>query len=218
MQFEIHGNPDYGDLEVQLAPGDTILSESGAMNRMSGRLDVGSQLLGGLFRSLVRKVLGGESLFLAEYKATGASSVGFSPRLPGTVLHRRLDGGSFFLTGGSFLACTPGVELNLRFGGIKAFFSKEGAFYIECRGTGDVFYNSFGAVVEREVNGSMIVDNGHLVAWDPTIDYEITTTGGLKQTLFSGEGLVMKFSGKGKILLQSRHLGGLVNWIRPYCK
>lgn len=218
MQFEIHGNPDYGDLEVQLAAGDTILSESGAMNRMSGRLSVGSRLMGGFARSLVRKVLGGESLFLAEYSASGSGSVGFSPKLPGTVLHRQLSGDSFFLTGGSFLACTPGVELSLRFGGIKAFFSKEGAFFIECSGTGDVFYNSYGAVVEREVDGSLIVDNGHLVAWEPSLDYEITTTGGLKQTLFSGEGLVMKFKGKGKILLQSRHLGGVINWLRPYCK
>lgn len=218
MQFEIHGNPDYGDLEVQLAAGDTILTESGAMNRMSGRLSVGSQLMGGLFRSLIRKVLGGESLFLAEYSATGAASLGFSPKLPGTILHRKLNGDSFFLTGGSFLACTPGVDLNMRFGGVKAFFSKEGAFFIECTGTGDVFYNSYGAVVEREVDGNLIVDNGHLVAWEPSLDYEIKTVGGLKQTLFSGEGLVMKFRGKGKILLQSRHLGGVVNWLRPYCK
>lgn len=218
MKFEIQGNPDYGDLLVELESGETILSESGAMNRMMGRLGVGSRLLGGLLRSLVRKFLGGESLFLAEYTAQAPAKVGFSPRLPGTILHRKLNGDSIILTGGSFLACTPGVDLSLRFGGIKAFFSKEGAFTIVCSGHGDLFYNSFGAVIEREVEGSLIVDNGHLVAWDPSLDYEITSAGGLKSTLFSGEGLVMQFRGRGKIALQSRHLGALVGWIRPYCK
>ena len=218
MKFEIQGNPDYGDLLVQLDPGEKIYSESGAMNRMIGPFEVGSRLLGGLLRSIVRKFLGGESLFLAEYTAQGSSQVAFSPRLPGTILHRKLNGDSIILTGGSFLACTPGVDLRLKFGGIKAFFSKEGAFTIVCSGTGDLFYNSFGAVIEKEVDGSLIVDNGHLVAWDPTLDYQITSAGGLKSTLFSGEGLVMQFRGRGKIALQSRHLGALVGWIRPYCK
>ena len=218
MDFEIHGNPDYGDLEVQFQPGETLLTESGSMSRMQGRLGVGSKLLGGFLRALLRRFLGGESFFLAEYRAESASMIGISPKLPGTILHRKLNGDSFLLTGGSFLACTPGVNLDLRFGGLKAFFSKEGAFYMECSGTGDVFYNSFGAVIEREVDGSLVVDNGHLVAWDPSLDYEITSTGGIKQTLFSGEGLVMRFRGRGKIALQSRHMGGMVNWIRPYCK
>ena len=219
MNFDIGGNPEFGDLEIELAPGETFWAESGAMSRMSGDLSVSSRLLGGFVPAAVRKVLGGESLFVAEYKAGGGGGkVACSPKLPGTVLHRRLDGDSFYLTGGSFLACSPGVQLETRFGGLKAFFSKEGAFFIECKGHGDVFYNSYGAVVEREVSGSLIVDNGHLVAWEPSLDYEITSVGGVKQTLFSGEGLVMRFSGQGKLLLQSRHLGGMVNWLLPYCK
>lgn len=218
MKFEIHGNPDYGELEVQLDRGDTLFTESGAMSRMSGEIDLSSKLLGGVASAGIRKLLGGESLFVGEYSARSQGMVALSPKLPGTVLHRSLNGDSFYLTGGSFLACTPGVDLVTKFGGVKAFFSKEGAFFIECKGTGDVFYNSYGAVVEREVNGELIVDNGHLVAWEPTLDYEITSAGGLKSTLFSGEGLVMRFSGRGRLLLQTRHLGGMVNWLLPYCK
>ncbi|MEM7518080.1 MAG: TIGR00266 family protein, partial [Planctomycetota bacterium] len=147
----------------------------------------------------------------------GPARVAFSPKLPGTVFHRRIENDRFFLTGGSFLACTPGIDLDMRFGGLKAFFSSEGAFFIEVSGTGDVFYNSFGAVVEREVDGSLLVDNGHLVAWEPTLDWKLTSSGGVKQTLFSGEGLLMRFEGRGKVLLQSRHLASLANWLRPYC-
>ena len=75
----------------------------------------------------------------------------------------------------------------------------------------------FGAVVEREIQGEFTVDTGHVVAWEPTLDYTIGGMGGLKQTLFSGEGLVMQFSGHGRIWLQTRHLKALAGWLTPYC-
>ena len=98
-----------------------------------------------------------------------------------------MQGETVHLTAGSFVACTPGVTMKTRFGGLRAFFSGEGAFYLECSGSGDLFFNAYGAVHEREVNGSFIVDTGHLVAWESSLRYEIKGMGGLKQTLFSGE-------------------------------
>ena len=222
MRHTLHGNPDYGELVVELEAGETFLAESGAMAWLTGSVRPKGRLVGGLGRALLRKLLGGESLFLGEYRADGPARIGFSPRLPGTVLHRKLDGKPYNLTGGSFLACTEGVDVRPRFGGLKAFFSSEGAFLLECSGHGDLFFNSYGAVVERELSGdpddALLVDNGHLVAWEPTLDYTIAGSGGLKQTLFSGEGLLMRFQGRGKILLQSRHFASLAQWLRPYCK
>lgn len=218
MQFEIAGNPDYGDLTVALAPGEAIWAEGGAMSRMTANMQVQVRLVGGIIQALLRRVFGGESLLISEYTADGNGFVSLSPTYPGTVLHRRLNGEPFILTAGAFLACTPGIQLRTRFGGLKAFFSGEGAFFIECSGHGDLFYCGYGGVLEKEVNGSLIVDTGHVVAWEKSLDYQIRGMGGLKQTLFSGEGLVMQFHGTGKIYLQTRHLGGLVRWLTSYCR
>ena len=104
------------------------------------------------------------------------------------------------------MACSPGVQLRTRFGGFRYLFSGKGGFFLEVSGTGDLFYNSYGAVVEKTLDGTLTVDTGHVVAWDPSLEYTVGGMGGIKQTLFSGEGLVMKFSGRGKLQLQTRTL------------
>jgi len=218
MKFEIEGNPDYGQLTVDLAAGETIAAEGGAMAWMSDGMQMNSRLLGGLGRALIRKCFGGESLFVGEYEHPAGGRVVFSPSSPGSVCHRALQGDTFILTAGSFLACSPGIDLKTRFGGLKALFSGEGAFVLECRGTGDLFFNAYGAVCERQVDGSLTVDTGHVVAWEPSLSYTIGGMGSLKSTLFSGEGLVMKFTGTGTIWLQTRTMGGLAGWLTPFCR
>ncbi|QDT35116.1 MULTISPECIES: TIGR00266 family protein [Thalassoglobus] len=218
MNFDFEGNPDYGSLTVHLQPGDTFLAEAGAMAYMSSGMEVKTKLMGGIAQALIRKVTGGESLFAGEYSHPSGGTISFSPSVPGSVVHRKLDSDSILLTSGSFLACTPGVNLKMKFGGLKALFSGEGAFQIECSGTGDLFFNSYGAIVEKEINGSYTVDTGHVVAWDPSLEYSIGGMGSMKSTLLSGEGLVMKFTGHGKIYLQTRTLSGLAGWLNPYLR
>jgi uncharacterized protein (TIGR00266 family) len=218
MKHEIFGNPDYGQLTVDLAPGDTFISEGGAMAWMSDRMELQSRMMGGLVKSVIRKFAGGESAFLVQYSHPTSGSVTFSPAVPGAVMHRQLHGDSLILTKGSFLGCTPGINLDVKFGGLKSLFSGEGAFQIVCSGTGDLFFNAYGAVLEKEINGSFTVDTSHVVAWEPTLDYKVGGMGGLKSTLFSGEGLVLNFSGTGKIYLQTRTLSGLSGWLSPYLR
>lgn len=219
MKFDIGGNPDYGDLTVQLAAGESIWAEGGAMSRMSPHLEVNTVAIGGLFKAMIRRLVGGESVFVGHYTAQQDGFVSLSPSIPGCILHRKMGpGDKFHLTAGSYLACTPGMNLETKFGGLKAFFSGEGAFFLEVSGNGDLFFNAYGGVIEREVQGSFTVDTGHLVAWEPTLNYTIGGMGGLKQTMLSGEGLVMNFSGTGKIYLQTRYLGGLAGWLTPFCR
>ncbi len=217
MKFDISGNPAYGDLTIALEPGESVWSEGGAMSRMSTHMQLETRLVAGFLKSAVRRLVGGESLFISEYTAPRMAFVALSPSCPGCVLHRRLNGDSFYLTAGSFLACTPGMELNTRFGGMRAFLSSEGAFLIEVAGTGDLFFNAFGGVIEKEVDGELVVDTGHVVAWEPSLSYKIGGMGGVKQTLFSGEGLVMRFAGQGRLFLQTRHMPALAGWLSPYC-
>ena len=77
---------------------------------------------------------------------------------------------------GSFLACTPGVNVKAKFGGLKALFSGEGAFLLEASGNGDLFFNSFGGIVEKKIEGDFIVDSGHVVAFEPSLNYKIWTS------------------------------------------
>lgn len=217
MKHDILGNPDYGQLTIDLAPGESFISEGGAMAWMSDQMAMQSRMMGGFIKSIIRKFAGGESAFLVEYSHPTGGSVTFSPAIPGAVLHRQLNGDSLILTKGSFLGCTPGINLAVKFGGLKSLFSGEGAFQVVCSGTGDLFFNAFGAVLEKEIDGTFTVDTSHVVAWEPTLEYKIGGMGGLKSTLFSGEGLVLNFSGKGKLYLQTRTLSGLAGWLSPYC-
>jgi len=115
MNYEISGNPDYGDVSITLNAQEGIIAESGAMSVMSPHLRIKVRLLGGILRALIRKIFGGESFFLAHYFTDSQASLRLSPNLPGTVLCHELKGSVLLLTKGSFLACTPGIEVRTRF-------------------------------------------------------------------------------------------------------
>lgn len=218
MEFQINGNPDYGELTCALKPNEVLVMESGAMSRMSRNMDVKGRMMRGLFASLGRKIFGGESFFVGEYSAPEGGWIALAPSVPGCVAHHTMASGRLIMTAGSFLACSPGIKLRTRFGGFRYLFSGEGGFFLEATGSGDVFYNTYGSLVEKDVNGTITVDTGHIVAWDPALKYRIAGMGGLKQTLFSGEGLVVKFSGRGKLYLQTRTLGETAGWLGPFCR
>ena len=216
MEFDLGGNPDFGDLTVVLEPGESIRAEAGSMSRMSTHLDVNARMIGGMGRAVVRKLFGGQSFFLAEYSADQMGFVSLAPSFPGTIIHYPMSDGEIILEGGSFLACTDDVDIRTIFGGLRAMFSGEGVFFIKCSGRGDLFFAGHGAVIEKEINGNYTVDTGHVVGWEPSLQYTIGGMGSWKSTLFSGEGLVMRFEGQGKIWLQSRYFGGLAHWLVPF--
>lgn len=218
MQIDVQGNPDFGNLQVKLAAGERILAESGAMSCMSPNLKVQSRLMGGFISSSFRKMFGGESLFVAEYTAEGDGFVNLSPSVPGTIVQRKMDGYALNLSAGAFLACTPGVDVKTRFRGLGALITGQESFYLQCGGAGDLFFNAYGGVIEKEVSGTLVVDTGHVVGWEPSLDIAVGGMGGVKATLFSGEGLVMNFSGQGKIYLQTRFLSGLAGWLTNYLR
>ena len=216
MEIDIVGNPDYGQLRVRMRPGERFIAEGGSMAWMDSDVQSKARLLGGFLSALIRKVTGGESLFVGEYSTDRGGEAAFSPAQPGTVMQKTLGGDSIMLTAGSFMACTPGVELSTKFGGLRALFSGEGQFLMQCSGSGELFFNAYGSIIEKKIDGSFIVDTGHVVAWDPTLSYSIQGMGGIKSTLLSGEGLVMRFSGSGTIYLQTRTMSGIASWLRPF--
>lgn len=219
MEFALEGNPDFGHIDFKLAPDEKLFVESGAMAHMSANLEVKSRLMGGFIKALIRKLVAGESLLIGEYSGPQGGKLSVSPSMPGTVFHRKLSGANpIYMQAGAFLACTPGVDIATRFGGLRAIFSGEGLFFLYLSGAGDVFYNAYGAIVEKDVDGTFIVDTGHVVGWEPTLQWRIRGMGSVFSTLFSGEGLVIEFSGTGKLLLQSRSFGGFTGWLGGYCR
>ena len=218
MDYRIDGNPDYGQLTVTFAPGDSFLAEAGSMAYMSDGMKLKSRLIGGFLKALIRKFVARESLFVGEYSHPTGGSATFSPNRPGSIRQRTMRNDTFILTAGSFMAATPGVRLRTRFGGLKAIFSGEGAFIIEVSSQGELFFNSYGAIIEKQVDGALTVDTGHVVGWESGLAYDVATIGGVKSTLFSGEGLVLRFSGKGAVYLQTRTLGGIARWLTQFSR
>jgi uncharacterized protein (TIGR00266 family) len=166
--------------------------------------------------ALLRKFLGGETIFVNRFQGANGGEVVLAPALSGHIVHRQLvPGQRLFVQTGSYLASTGSVDTKLRFGGLRTMIGGEGLVLLECSGQGDLWVNSYGGVVPVEVDGSFVVDTGHIVAFDGTLDFKVRGVGGLKSLFFSGEGLVCEFRGRGTIYVQSRNLSSLVGWLTP---
>ena len=217
MKHEIKHGPSFASLFLELEPGEAVRTEAGAMVGMSTNLDIKTKAYGGFLKALLRRLLGGESVFQNTYTAKeGAGSLIVSPTLPGEVRHYKIEKGKpLTLQGSSFLASSPDVAMKTKYGGLKSMVSGEGLFLLEMKGDGDLWFNSYGNIVEVDVDGEYVVDTGHIVAFEQGLSFKVKRVGGLKSTLFSGEGFVAGFKGKGKLYIQSRTVSSLVGWIAP---
>jgi uncharacterized protein (TIGR00266 family) len=203
---------------VTLDQEEGIVAEPGAMVSMTPNVSIETLADGGILSALKRKVLGGESFFMNIFVAErGKGQVTFAPRTPGDIEHRELAGQSFYIQSGSFLACGLSVELDTEWTGAKTFFSREGLFLLKVRGEGPVFFSSFGAIyqVELEVGQKYIVDTGHVVAFEELVEYRVRKAGNLKSFFFSGEGLVCELTGPGTVYIQTRSDDAFMSWLSP---
>lgn len=227
MQYHIEHGPAFAWLRVALAPNERIVAEAGAMVRRSIDLEVDTRLnasrrrgffamLVALVVALLRRWLGGETMFLNEFWGPRGGEVVLAPKLSGNIVRRTLDGTrTLFVQTGGYLASTPDIDTRLRFGGLRTLFGGEGLTLLQCSGKGDVFVNSYGGITEVAVDGTFIVDTGHIVAFDGALDFKLRSVGGAKSFLFSGEGLVCEFRGRGTVFIQSRNLAALQSWLTP---
>jgi uncharacterized protein (TIGR00266 family) len=216
MEFEIKNSPDFASLHVVLAAGEQVVTERGAMMGMSPELKMETNMKGGLLGA-AKRALGGESVFLNTYTATGdGQRLDIAPASPGDMRHVHLDGGAVMVQSGSYCACTPGVTVDSKWGGAKTFFAGEGLFMLKCSGTGELWMSSYGAIHEVDVEGSYIVDTTHIVAFEESLTFSIRKVGGMKSLFFSSEGLVCEFKGKGKVWFQTRSASSLAAYLHPF--
>lgn len=213
MKVEVTGIGSFQTLRVELNPGEEFISEAGKLVRMSGHVQTevttkpkGS---GGGFFAGLKRLVGGDSFFMQWYRVHGGGpgEVVLAPTMVGGIQVIELDGSKKWLcSGGSYMASAPTVNTEPQFQGAKGFLTGESLFFLECSGTGPVVVNAFGAIREVDVDGSFIVDTGHVVAFETSLTFEITKAGSSWwQSFLSGEGFVMKFNGKGKMYLQSHN-------------
>jgi len=118
---------------------------------------------------------------------------------------------------GSYLAGHPEVEIDIKWGGARSFFASEGLFLLNLRGAGPVLLSSFGAIHKVDLDGSesLVIDTGHIVAFDTSLQWNVKKVSGMLTSLISGEGLVAEFQGRGTVYLQTRSSQAFLDWMLP---
>jgi uncharacterized protein (TIGR00266 family) len=215
MKYDIQNRPSFSLLEVTLDPGEKIVSESGAMAWMTPNLNMSTTTRGGALAGLKRKFLTGESFFQNTYEAVGGPGViGLAPGAVGDIMAYPLSGGELLLEKGAYLASTTEVHCDAKFSGLKGLFS-EGLFVLRVTGNGMLFFNAYGDIEELTIDGSYVVDNGYAVAWEPSLTYRVTKSKKIRSFLFSDQ-LLLHFTGRGRLWVQSRSPRTFANWVHPF--
>jgi uncharacterized protein (TIGR00266 family) len=218
MKTEILYRPAYSLAVVNLEANESIRAESGAMVSMSADLIMETKAQGGILKSLARAALGGESFFMNTFTAPQSGGmITLAPSLPGDVVELYLYNQSIFVQSGSYLASSNGITVDTSWGGAKTFFAREGLILLKISGSGKVILSSYGAIHEITLAAGekYVVDTGHLVSFESTLNFIVRKVAGWKSTIFGGEGLVVELTGPGKLTLQTRSQDAFINWLIP---
>lgn len=219
MNIQTRQGPAYAVARITLDPNESVRAESGAMMSMSSGVVLASNAQGGVFKSLKRAALGGESFFVSTYTAPAQGGfVDVAARLPGDISVITIDASTpLFISRGSWLANHEGVTIDAQWGGFKNLFGSEGGFIVRAEGIGPVVIGCYGALeqIDLAAGESIVVDTGHMVAYDASVTMNLRkAAGGLVQSFKSGEGLAFEFTGAGRVWVQTRNPTELLGWIQ----
>jgi uncharacterized protein (TIGR00266 family) len=232
IDYCIHGD-DTQYVEITLDPGETVIAESGAMMFMTSGIvmqtvfgDPSSS--GGFWNKVVsagKRVLTGESLFMTTFtnsRSQGREHIAFAAPYMGRITPMHLDrmGGEIICQKGAFLCGAKGLQVSIAFQkkiGV-GLFGGEGFIMQRIKGDGIAMVHAGGAMMHRVLapGEQLKIDTGCLMALAPSVQYDIQFIGGVKNTLFGGEGLfIATVTGPGPVWLQSlpfsRLAGSIVN-------
>jgi uncharacterized protein (TIGR00266 family) len=218
MDVEIMYRPSYSLGVIKLAGGEQVRVEGGAMVSMSPDITLETAATGGILKSLGRALLGGESFFQNTYHApAGGGEITVAPALPGDLFTLELGDENLLVQSGSYVASETGIQVDTKWGGAKTFFASEGLIMLRTQGRGKLVLSSFGAIHQMDLAPGQrhVVDTGHLVAFSEGMGFQVRRVGGMKSTLFSGEGLVVDLTGPGRVLMQTRSTDSFLAWLIP---
>ena len=223
VTHEIIGD-DMQAVILSLGSGDEVRAEAGAMMFMTDNIEMDAKMEGGFLGGLKRKFLAGESFFITYFRGTrGAGKVAFAGPYPGKIIKIDLKSEQFLCQKDSFLCAVGDIDLSIAFTKRigAGFFGGEGFILQKMEGTGQLFIHSGGTIVPMQLAAGerVKVDTGCLVGLDPTVDYDIIRVGGVKTSLFGGEGLFFaSLTGPGRVWLQTLPFSRLADRIHAAFK
>jgi uncharacterized protein (TIGR00266 family) len=218
MDVTVRHNPSFAVARVALAASEALKVEAGAMMAMSPGVSLDAKMEGGLFKSLKRATLGGESLFITTYTAPAEGGwVDVAANLPGDLVVTGVTPEqSMFIQRGSWICSSDGVTLETKWGGMQNLFGGEGGFVVHASGHGTVVLSCYGALdtIALQAGETFTLDAGHMVAYAEGIQMGLRmASGGMARAVKSAEGLVFDFAVPGWVMTQSRNPQGLVDWL-----
>lgn len=220
IEYNIFGD-DLQMVEIELDPQEGVRAEVGTMIYMEKGIRMQTGTGGGIFKGFKRAITG-ESFFITTFlnESTTLKHVAFAAPYPGKIVPLDLQdlGGTFLCQRDSFLCAASGTEIEVAFSKRlgAGFFGGEGFILQKLVGDGLAFVHAGGTIIEKNLQAGEIlnVDTGCLVAFSPSVDYDIEFVGGFTNALFGGEGLFFaKMTGPGKVYLQSLPLSRLADRI-----
>ncbi len=220
MKYSIEGAP-LPVVICDLEPGETMITEKGAMSWMSPNMKM--ETVGGGVGKMVGRMFSGESMFQNRYTAEGGpGQIAYASSFPGSILAFEIGNGVDIIAQKSaFLASTDGITLSVAFqkklGG--GFFGGEGFIMQKLSGNGTAFVEIDGHVKEYvlEAGQSIVIDTGYLAAMDSSCTMDIVSVKGLKNKFLGGEGFFNTVvTGPGKVYLQSMPVNQMAATLRPF--
>lgn len=209
-------------VEMKLNAGETVYTQSGGMAYQTDGIEMTTNARGGVMRSLGR-MFSGESIFMAHYTAkVNDATVAFATTVPGSIMRVDLNGtNELIVQKGAFLCAQSSIDTKVTF--TKKFsaglFGGEGFILQRVSGTGALFLEVDGdPIVKTLGDGEVLkVDSGNVVAFEPSISYEIETIKGLGNIFLGGEGLFLtKLTGPGRVIIQSQNFQDFANKLIPF--
>lgn len=217
MQIEVKHRPAFSLAVATLDPGEQIRVEPGAMVSHSDGVTSEARAEGGFFGGL-KRMMGGESFFQSTFRAPGDASaeITLAPSLPGDMLPLTLGAGALMLRSGAFVAGETSVQLDTTWGGARGFFGGS-LLLLKVTGSGTVLASAYGAIEQRELQPGegYVVDTGHVVGFDDSVQFEIHKSGSFRTAVLGGEGLVCRLTGPGRVWIQSRSEEAFLGWLLP---
>lgn len=223
MDVEITKGPGAAAAKITLQPGETMTAEAGSMIAMSAHMQITTTThkkgSGGFFKA-AKRMLAGESFFLNHYEAHHApGDVFLAATLPGDMMVYDLEGENLIVQSGSFTAAEHDIDIDLGWQGFKSILSGESVFWLNMSGRGRVVLSSYGCIYPVDVDGEYVVDTGHIVAFNESLQFDIAKAGSsLIGSFLGGEGFVCKFRGRGRVWCQSHNPSSFGNTLGPMLK